>query len=64
MKVEFGWGGVGLGGDGGVLRHNHVKPNSIELSWDCFEVDLGLQQYTVIIIQILYKYCGKEVDQI
>ena len=33
-KVEFGWGGVGLGGDGGggVLRHNHVKPNSVELS--------------------------------
>ena len=37
-KVEFGWGGVGLGGDGDVLRHNHVKPNSIELSLDCFEV--------------------------
>ena len=33
MKVEFGWGGVGLGGDGGgVLGHNHVKPNSIELT--------------------------------
>ena len=33
-KVEFGWGGVGLGGDGGggVLGHNHVKPNSVELS--------------------------------
>ena len=32
-KVEFGWGGVGLGGDGGgVLGHNHVKPNSVELT--------------------------------
>ena len=33
-KVEFGWGGLGLGGDGGggVLGHNHVKPNSIELN--------------------------------
>ena len=32
--VEFEWGGAGLGGDGGggVLRHNHVKPNSVEFS--------------------------------
>ena len=36
MKVEFGWGGVGLGGDGGVLRHNHVKVEIVlRLSWGC-----------------------------
>ena len=35
IEVEFGWwvGGVG------VLSHNHVKPNSVEvvlrLSWGC-----------------------------
>ena len=31
-KVEFGCGGVDLGGDGGggELGHNHVKPNSVE----------------------------------
>ena len=27
--AEFGWGGVG---GGGVQSHNHVKPNSEELS--------------------------------
>ena len=55
---------MGLGGDGGVLRHNHVKPNSVALSCDCFEVELGLRQNSVIIMQILYKYCRKRVDQI
>ena len=31
----------------------------VALSCDCFEVELGLRQYSVIIMKILYKYCGK-----
>ena len=36
----------------------------VALSCDCFEVELGLRQNSVIIMQILYKYCRKRVDQI
>ena len=45
---------MGLGGDGGVgvLGHNHVEPNSVELILDCFVVECGLQQYSVIISRI------------
>ena len=37
MEVEFlvVWGG-------GVNSNNHVKPNSVELSLGCVEVELGL----------------------
>ena len=42
IEVEFGWwrGVVEVGG--GVQSHNHVKPNSVELSSGCVEVELGL----------------------
>ena len=39
MEVEFpvlvvGWCGMN--------SNNHVKPNSVELSWGCVEVEFGL----------------------
>ena len=34
------WGGGG--GVGGVQSHFRVKPNSVELSLGCVEVELGL----------------------
>ena len=40
MKVEFGYGGVGVG----VETHFHAKPNFVELLWGCVEVELGLWQ--------------------
>ena len=44
MEVEFGWwwGGGVMGRLGAVQSHFHVKPNSVELSWSCVEVELGL----------------------
>ena len=30
---------------GGVQTHFYVKPNSVELSWGCVEVELGLWQF-------------------
>ena len=36
MEVEFPVGG------GGMNTNNHVKPNSVELSCGCVEVELGL----------------------
>ena len=44
MEVEFlvvvgwWWGG----GGGGMNSNNRVKPNSVELSLGCVEVELGL----------------------
>ena len=38
-EVEFGcWGG----GVVGLQSHFCVKPNSVEISWGCVEVELGL----------------------
>ena len=37
MEVEFVGGGVVV-----VNCNNHVKPNSVGLSWGCVEVELGL----------------------
>ena len=42
LEVDFvvvwvGWGGMN--------SNNRVKPNSVELSWGCVEVELGLWQY-------------------
>ena len=38
MEVEFG------GGYGGMQNQNHIKTNSIKLSWGCVEVELELWQ--------------------
>ena len=39
-EVEFGWWMVVVGG--GVQSHFHVKPNSVESSSGCVEIELGL----------------------
>ena len=39
MEVEFGWV---VGGWLGVQSHFRVKPNSVELSLGCVDVELGL----------------------
>ena len=41
MEVEFGWGGVVVR-CGGVETYFRVKPNLVELSRGCVEVELGL----------------------
>ena len=49
MSLGGGGGGGGMvvvglwrGGGGGVQSHFRVKPNSVELSLGCVEVELGL----------------------
>ena len=42
MEVEFPGGDWWVGGL--VNSNNYVKPNSVELSWGCVEVELGLWQ--------------------
>ena len=62
VEVEFlvGWGGVG----DGVNSNNHVKPNSVELSWGCVEVELGLWQLSFKCLnptRRIFHICKPEV---
>ena len=41
---------------GGVQSHFHVKPNSVELSWGCVEVELGLWQYSNLFNLFFFKF--------
>ena len=56
-KLSLGGGGVVVGG---VQSNFHVKPNSVELSWGCVEVELGLWQKSKNIIERLTEnFCQK-----